>query len=115
MQKFIPNYLPLDRKQFRELFDAIRKVPRTRHWVCTKCGKENESSAVSIYSNCFACGTQYKIRSFGAYDEVEDLIDLVLSWLGEGNERELVLSEFSQKNQSSSINDWKDFFENNQK
>jgi hypothetical protein len=70
---------------FVSLIDTINKLPHERTFVCTKCGQAGTASILSIYSDCQRCSTRHKLRGYGAMgDEVEDIIDAVLTWMGSG-------------------------------
>jgi hypothetical protein len=65
-----------------ELFNEIRRLPHWRSFSCS-CGGRVHVHALQIYAKCSSCGTSIKCRCFGGW-EVQDLIDAVLQWAGEG-------------------------------
>ena len=70
---------------FATLIDKIKKLPHERIFVCPKCGWHGAASILSIYTDCPQCSTRLKLRGYGAIgDEVEDVVDAVLAWMGSG-------------------------------
>lgn len=72
--------------------EDIQKLPHYREYTCHNCGHKQKAYILSIYRECENCGIRSKLRryaSFGA--EVEDIVDIVLEWLGKGEDLEQAL------------------------
>jgi hypothetical protein len=65
---------PLD-----EAVDAIRGFPVERR--VPHCGGTFAVSPFAIYGTCPVCGERFKLRSFAAVTEVEDVFDAVFEWM----------------------------------
>ena len=63
----------------------LRDKPRYRSVSC--CSTEFKVDALEVYFNCPSCKRKSKLRGFGPiYDDLEDLIVDVRTWLLEGPE-----------------------------
>ena len=72
---------------YTDVVEAIAHLPHYREVECRRCGHKRKEYALTIQSQCAYCGTPTKLRGYAALDsEIEDVIDAVLEWLGEGNE-----------------------------
>jgi predicted RNA-binding Zn-ribbon protein involved in translation (DUF1610 family) len=73
----------------------ISEIELLQHFLtfrCKECPAEIRVHALQIYAVCPQCGLQHKCRSFGAIGtELEDVIDAVLAWSGEGETFEAVM------------------------
>lgn len=76
------DQLPVGKFSMLELYTAIRELPRKQTSECKDCKSEFYYPSLSIYSKCPQCGKKYKVRSFGAYSERQDIIQIVMIWLG---------------------------------
>lgn len=80
--------------------DEIRALPRWSLRTC-ECGEKVRTCALQIYSICPACGSKGKQRAFGAIGtEIQDTIDAVLEWAGEGEGLEALLKRHQEINAS---------------
>lgn len=67
------------------IISEIERLPHFRNFQCRNCSAEIRVHVLQICTVCPQCGVQHKCRSFGAVGtELEDIIDAVLSWSGEG-------------------------------
>ena len=67
------------------VMQEIEALPHYREYVCLKCNHKQNALVLLIQHNCENCGERYKMRSYGSIGtEVEDVIDSVLDWMGEG-------------------------------
>jgi hypothetical protein len=63
----------------RGLTDAIRSLADSR--AVEHCGTQFQVNPLAMYGKCPQCGAEIKLRSFSAGDEIEDVIDAVLTWI----------------------------------
>ena len=71
--------------------DEIRKLDHF-HTIKCQCGGSIRFHTLQIYAECRECGTKTKVRAFGgAGTEIQDVIDAVLEWAGEGESFEAVM------------------------
>ena len=76
---------PLASKEtMNEIIDEIKNLPAFSPIQCPKCGHEYEVSALLIQGECPNCNLYIKYRAFSAEKEIQDVIDAVLEWIGEG-------------------------------
>lgn len=61
------------------LIDALRQYPVAH--ILEHCGKQFEVSPFDIYAVCPTCKTEFKVRSFAAVTEIENVFDAVFEWL----------------------------------
>lgn len=70
----------------------LEKLPHYRDLTCKICGHSQKEFILTIQTKCQNCGQEYKLRGLGAIGiEIEDVIDAVLEWIGEGNEFDLAM------------------------
>lgn len=78
---------------YTHVIQEIEGLPHYRTYQCRSCGNEQNTYTLTIHTTCQNCGTQYKLRGYGAIGcELEDVIDAVLEWIGQGNEFKLAMS-----------------------
>jgi hypothetical protein len=107
---YIPNYLPINRKDYKYLYEALKRLPRIKQLTCRNCGFVTEYPCFLISVKCEACGTSHKTRSFGAYDEMEDLVSIFLRWLDDGPSREKILSTHDGNKTDNKWVEWDEYF-----
>ena len=74
------------------VIDEIMNLNHFRAFDCPKCGGKIRHHALQIYADCPSCHAHYKTRSFaGVGTEIQDVIDAVLEWAGEGEGFDMVL------------------------
>ena len=78
------DQLRISRKDYLDLIRQIHKLPRTRETNCLDCGTTFSFLTLDTYIKCPNCSRQTKTRSFGAYNEPQEIIEAVLAWLGDG-------------------------------
>ncbi len=67
--------------------EDIKKLPHYREYTCSNCGHKQRVYILIIQHKCEKCGELGKLRRFQSFGgETEDIIDIVLDWLGEGEE-----------------------------
>jgi hypothetical protein len=72
--------------------DEIEGLPYYREYKCPRCSYEQKAYILAIQANCNNCDRPVKLRGYASLgSEIEDVVDAVLAWLGEGNELELAL------------------------
>jgi len=64
-----------------DLIEAIQSFPSERQ--VEHCGQTFAVPALNTYAVCPKCGTEIKVRSFGAATELEDVFDAVFEWMGD--------------------------------
>ena len=77
---------------YTDVIERIEDLPHYRDFTCSHCGHRQRTYTLLIQVQCEKCNTRLKIRghaSIGA--EIEDVIDAVLAWLGEGEEFEMAM------------------------
>ncbi len=62
-----------------DLIEAMRSLKAVRH--VSHCDQMVEVPIFEIYATCPTCGEEFKVRSFGATAEIEDLFDTVFEWM----------------------------------
>lgn len=66
---------------------SIQNLPHYREIICKKCGHTQKEYILTIQSDCENCGFRRKIRGYaGIGSEIEDVIDVVLDWIGTEDE-----------------------------
>lgn len=71
------------------IIEDIQNLPHYREYRCGNCGHQQKAFVLMIQKECEKCGVRGKLRGFAAIGtEVEDVIDTVLDWLGDGVEFE---------------------------
>lgn len=73
---------------YAEIIEQIENLPHYREYVCSRCGYKQQVYVLTVHSHCKRCDTPVKLRCYAATPELEDVIDAVLKWLGEGVEFE---------------------------
>jgi len=74
------------------VIEQIEDLPRFREFTCTVCGHMQKAYALLIQTRCENCQEKLKLRGLASIgSEIEDVIDAVLVWLGEGEELESAL------------------------
>ncbi len=111
MKKYSPNYLPISHDEFNDIYEALKVLPKISKAKCKKCNQDFEYASILIYAKCPGCGEKYKMRSYGAYEEVEDLIVLVLDWLGSGKDKEKLLKAYKSMLDTGNFEVWTEYFE----
>ena len=77
---------------FATVIGMIEKLSHERMFVCSKCGHHSTASILSMYADCPQCSTRLKLRGHAAIgDEVEDVVDAVLRWMGSGRAMEAAM------------------------
>ncbi len=76
---------------YTKVVEDIENLPHYREFTCMRCGHKQKVYSLVIQSHCEKCNTPVKLRRFTAAPEIEDVIDAVLFWLGEGEEFELAM------------------------
>lgn len=85
-----------------EVIDEIKSLAHFREFPCTKCGNPIRVHALNICAHCPNCGIEHKCRAFGGIGtEIEDVIDAVLEWAGEGETFEAVLARHREIREDS--------------
>lgn len=75
-----------------EVIDEIAQLRHFHSFACKKCGLRIRYHVLEGYVSCQKCNTQHKVRGFGGIGtEIQDVIDAVLEWTGEGETFEAVL------------------------
>jgi hypothetical protein len=71
-----------------DLIEAIRAFPVRRE--IEHCGTRIAVDPFEFYATCPQCGTRFKVRSFGATTEIEDIFDAVFEWMNQEGAQEVV-------------------------
>lgn len=70
---------------YLKVINCIQELPRYRSYTCKQCGCDQQVYILQIHGECDQCGTRYKVRGFESFgSEIEDVIDVVLEWIGQG-------------------------------
>jgi hypothetical protein len=79
------------------IISEIERLPHFRTFKCRDCSGAIRVHALQIYALCPQCGVQHKCRSFSAVGtELEDVIDAVLAWAGDGEAFDAVMKRRQQ-------------------
>lgn len=82
---------------FSKVIDKIENLNHYREVKCSECGQNNNVHILEIYMKCSACGREVKMRGFSSFgSEIEDVIDSVLEWVGDGPEFEAVMKRYKE-------------------
>ncbi|MBN1800397.1 MAG: hypothetical protein JW891_02770 [Candidatus Lokiarchaeota archaeon] len=108
-KQYSPNILSLESKDFKEIFEKLKKLPKKTEKFCPNCTKSFDFSPILIYATCPNCKYEFKTRAFSGYIELEDVIVMILDWLGKGEEKEFILSEHEKM--GGILENWQYFFE----
>ncbi len=74
-----------------DIIDEIAKLQHFHSYKCSVCNYEARYHVLQIYVICPECGTEAKVRGLGSIgSEIQDVIDAVLEWAGEGEGFEAV-------------------------
>ena len=77
---------------YTSVIQSIENLPHYREFTCRHCGYTQRVYSLTIQASRRRCGTQTKLRAYASVGaEIEDVIDTVLAWLGEGKELELAM------------------------
>ena len=77
---------------YTELIKRISNFDHYREFKCPNCGHIQRVYVLLIEANCENCMTSVKLRGYGSIGtEIEDVIDTVLGWLGNGKDFELAM------------------------
>ena len=77
---------------YTEVIQRIEKLRPYRDFICEKCGHKQQVYTLTIQSSCDKCGLKVKHRGYAAIgSEIEDVVDAVLEWLGQGDELKLAM------------------------
>jgi hypothetical protein len=75
------------------IITEIEQLPHFRTFKCSRCSAEMRVHALQMYAVCPQCSVKHKCRAFGAAGtELQDVIDAVLTWAGEGESFEAVMA-----------------------
>lgn len=83
----------IDSDGWYEIYQALRKLPRFHTITCGGCSAAIRHIPPAIYATCPKCGRRSKMRSYCAGPDIEDIIDLVVIWLGTGPERDAIMAQ----------------------
>ena len=80
-----------------DIIEQIKSLPHFRDFPCTTCNTSIRVHTLQLYAICPQCGTRHKCRGYAAIgSEIEDVIDAVLEWAGQGETFEAVLERQRQ-------------------
>ena len=80
-----------------EVIAEIESLEHFRFVDCSSCGEQVRIHVLQIHVDCPNCGAEMKCRAFGGIGtEIQDVIDAVLAWAGEGEEFQAVLARRQQ-------------------
>jgi hypothetical protein len=72
---------------YTAVLEDIEELPHYREFFCRHCGHKQNVYILTIQSECENCKTRSKLRRYTALGaEIEDVIDAVLAWIGEGDD-----------------------------
>ena len=78
---------------YTDVLERIEALPHYRTITCSQCGHTQRFYSLLVNADCEECHTHFKLRSFVSIGgEIEDVVDAVLAWLGEGQEFELAMA-----------------------
>src|SRR3972149_10897715 len=74
---------------YTDVIKDIENLSHYREYICSQCGQKQKIYILRIHAGCEKCGARSKLRGFASIgSEIEDVIDAVLAWLGNGVDRE---------------------------
>jgi hypothetical protein len=80
-----------------EVIDEIHRLEHFHTLACSKCQEPVRYHVLQIYAACPKCNAQHKVRSFGGRGtEIQDVIDAVLEWAGDGENFEAVMKRHGE-------------------
>jgi hypothetical protein len=84
---------------FYKLTDVIDEIKSLEHFktLDCSCSFKVRYHTLSIGVSCSNCGAEYKVRAMGGVGtEIQDVIDAVLDWAGNGESFDAVLVRHQQ-------------------
>jgi ribosomal protein S27E len=71
------------------VIEDIETLSHYREYKCKNCGHNQKAYVLTIQEKCEKCGQIGKLRGYSAIgSEIEDVVDAVLAWLGQGDDFE---------------------------
>lgn len=88
-----------------KVIEEISALNHFREFKCADCNHEIKVHVLKIHAICPNCGAEKKCRGFGSIGtEIEDVIDAVLEWVGQGESFESVLERHQEITNSRNLN-----------
>ena len=82
---------------YSDIIQRIENLEHFRQVKCPACKEKQRFYILDIHGSCSTCGTKLKLRGLGSIGtEIEDVIDAVLEWMGEGKTLEVSLNRQRQ-------------------
>lgn len=80
-----------------EVIDEILRLEHFQMLECANCKTAFRYHSLQIHAVCPNCSTEQKVRAFFSVGgEIQDVIDAVLEWAGEGKSFEAVIKRCAQ-------------------
>jgi hypothetical protein len=80
-----------------QVIDEIHELEHFHALTCSKCQDSFRYHVLQVYADCPKCLAQHKVRALGGGGtEIQDVVDAVLLWAGEGESLEAVLLRHRQ-------------------
>ena len=75
-----------------QVIDEIRGLEHFHTLTCSTCQEPVRYHVLQLYVVCPNCQAQHKVRAYGGVGtEIQDVIDAVLDWAGDGASSDAVL------------------------
>jgi hypothetical protein len=76
----------------RDVIDEVNGLKHFDSFECPECHEIVRYHVLQIHAVCPECSNEEKVRAFGGIGtEIQDVIDAVLEWAGEGEDFEAVM------------------------
>ena len=78
-----------------DIIEEIKLLPHFTDVECPNCKERIRLHTLQIQANCPYCGLGFKHRGYGSIGtEIQDVIDAVLEWVGEGESIAAVMNRY---------------------
>ena len=88
---------------YTDVIDEILNLPHYREYTCKVCGAQQKVFLLTFHTTCTKCGAISWQRSRTNRNEIEDLIDAVLEWIGSDETLALALQRKKEIDEKDSF------------
>jgi ribosomal protein L37AE/L43A len=83
-----------------DYYEVIKEIESLKHFrdiCCPECGHQHRVHILQIVLICSKCKKKMKLRGLASIgSEIQDVIDAVLEWIGEGEQFEAVMKRYEE-------------------
>jgi ribosomal protein L37AE/L43A len=82
---------------YYKVIEEIESLKHFRNICCPECGHQHRVHILQIGLICSKCKKSMKLRGFASIgSEIQDVIDAVLEWIGEGEQFNAVMKRYEE-------------------